>query len=75
MKRFSGHRPAFFRSDIPVRCEHCARSLSGEEGTVCSLGRSLSETGKCRKFHYDPLKRTPQNLPPLRKYNPEDFQL
>ena len=33
------------------------------------------QEGDCRKFAYDPLKRTPQNLPPLREYDPEDFKL
>ena len=65
----------FFRSDIEVRCEYCAHSSDFDGACVCQLGKYRTPEGVCRSFSYDPLKRTPQNLPPLREYNPEDFKL
>lgn len=65
----------FFRKDIEVRCEYCIHSSDFDGACVCQLGKYRTPEGDCRKFAYDPLKRIPQNLPPLREYDPEDFKL
>ena len=64
-----------FKKDMEVRCEYCAHSSEFDGSCVCQLGKYLTPEGGCRKFAYDPLKRTPVALPPLREYDPEDFKL
>jgi len=49
-------------------CEHGAR-LSEEE-VMCVKRGIMSSNHACRKFVYDPLKRTP---PPPAKLNTEDY--
>ncbi len=65
-----------FGKSIPVSCEHCSHSALGTEGAlVCTKKRVRKEDGACRRYKYDPLKRTPQNPPELPEYRPEDFAL
>lgn len=66
---------SFWNPSIAVRCEYCAKSACRDGVISCSLGRCLTEKGTCRKFQYDPLRRSPETLPPLRKYDPEEFRL
>ena len=65
---------SFFSPSMEADCEYCSHSFKKDGETRCGARRTLGETG-CRKFQYDPLKRTPRNLPPLREYDPEDFKL
>ena len=41
----------------------------------CLLNLSPDDGGACRKFIYDPLRRTPRTAPKLGKFDPEDFSL
>ncbi len=60
-----------FGGDIPPDCAYC-RFNSGEDEVICS--RKMKK-GKCRKYEYDPTKRSPKTLPSLQKYTKDDFSL
>ena len=48
-------------------CEHCV-SLFDEDNMLCDKNGIVSKGHTCKKFSYDPLKRTPpkaQSLPTL----------
>ena len=68
------HMPTFFNTARESDCECCVHSIRKEGQAFCSAHRVMGTPG-CRRFRYDPLKRTPRNLPPLREYDPEDFKL
>ena len=57
-----------FGNEIEPDCALCAYA----EGKDCSLG--ISEK-PCGRFRYDPLKRTPETLPPLSQHSKDDFKL
>lgn len=57
-----------FGNKIEPDCSLCYYS----DGDGCSLG---SEQKPCGRFRYDPLKRTPENLPELHHFSKDDFKL
>ena len=66
-----------FGKDIQKICLYCvhARDYSGSS-VLCEYKGPVSDTHKCRRFCYDPLRRTPS--PPVKpKLNvkEEDFKL
>lgn len=49
-----------FKKDIEPRCAYCKRgALLDEEQVLCVRKGIVSVGGSCRRFRYDPLKRTP----------------
>ncbi len=49
-----------FQKDIEPRCAYCKRGANlDEEQVMCMKKGIVSAAGACRKFKYDPLKRTP----------------
>ncbi len=64
-----------FGNQIEVKCEYCINSSDFDGASVCRLHRYLLPDGTCRRFAYDPLKRSPVNLPPLRAHDSEEFKL
>lgn len=65
-----------FGNLVPVSCEHCFFSAPQADGTLlCTKKRRINEDGSCRRYKYNPLKRTPRNLPKLPEYDPENFSL
>ena len=64
-----------FGNHIDVKCEYCKNSSDYDGASVCKLNRSLLPDGTCPRFTYDPLRRAPQNLPPLGLHDPEEFKL
>ena len=65
-----------FGKSIEPNCQYCTHNRAGEEeAPFCALHQIPEEDGACRRFSYDPLRRTPKNLPPLPKFDPEDFSL
>ena len=57
-----------FGNAIDPDCAYCSENADG----TCRLGRKQRP---CSSFRYDPLKRTPENLPLPKEYNPDDFKL
>lgn len=69
-------KSSLFGSQFPPCCDYCAHAAgSGTEGAVCLLGRCFPESGTCRRFRYDPLRRIPRVPRPIPKPDPSDFQL
>ena len=67
----------FFRKDIQPRCEYCTHGRQGPDKTVilCKHSGILSPDDQCRKFTYDPLRRTPRVMPDLPDFSDEDFSV
>lgn len=67
-----------FRKKIPHSCAYCANSTAMDEDQfLCIKKGVVVDTGKCRKFKYDPCKRIPVKAKALdfSKYNEMDFSL
>lgn len=67
-----------FRKKIERNCSYCAHGTVLEDGQVLCVKKGFRPEGKpCRKFQYDPLKRTPTRVKALdfSKYDQDDFSL
>lgn len=66
-----------YGKDIEPKCAYCAFGESTQdEKTVLCQKKGISEPdGACKKFKYDPLKRSPRKKPQLPEYCAEDFSL
>ena len=67
-----------FRKSIEPRCAYCQSSAPGEPGTVICTRKGVVEEGyHCRKFRYNPLRRTPPKPvnPDFSKYDDRDYSL
>lgn len=67
-----------FRKKIAKSCLYCAHCAPmGEDRFVCGKKGLLTQDSPCRRFQYDPLKRTPPRRKALdvTKYEQEDFSL
>lgn len=73
--KFKKNKDKLFGNDIEINCQYCENSNDFDGADVCKLGRYLEPDGTCKKFVYDPLKRTPTKLPPLKQYSADDFKL
>lgn len=57
-----------FRKNVAKFCSYCVYAgQSGDGRMICSKKGFVSPDGKCRRFKYDPLKRTPA------RYKAKDF--
>ncbi len=67
-----------FRKKIPRSCSYCAcGTVISNDQVLCTKYGVVSMYYKCRKFTYDPCKRTPVKAKAMdfNKYNAEDFSL
>lgn len=67
-----------FRKKIERSCSYCACGTKvGDDQVLCTKRGVVSIYYKCRKFVYDPCKRTPVKPHALdfEKYETEDFSL
>lgn len=49
-----------FEKKIEPRCVYCKRGVNLDEDRVLCIKRGImSPAGSCRRFKYEPLKRTP----------------
>jgi hypothetical protein len=64
-----------FGNQIEVKCEYCVNSSDYDGASVCKLKLCLNPDGNCRRFTYDPLKRAPAHLPPLKPHDADEFKL
>ena len=67
-----------FDKHIPPRCSYCQWGTPlDEEQMMCVKKGIVAYTGSCRRFRYDPLRRTPPK--PLTasfdRFKDEDFTL
>ncbi len=57
-----------FRRDMPPSCATCAHAVRlSEQDMLCRRCGAVSEGYHCRRYRYDPLKRTPPRTPPIPK--------
>lgn len=67
-----------FNNDIDPCCSYCRSGSKISSTEVACLRRGVVEaSGSCPRFKYDPLKRMPSHMAPLRtdKFKNEDFSL
>ena len=67
-----------FRKNMEPRCGYCRFAAEAEPGLVICRKRGIRpESEHCRKFRYDPLKRTPPKprVADFEKYDKRDFSL
>ncbi len=67
-----------FRKKIVGSCEYCAHGTKISEGQfLCAKKGLILMEARCRKFRYDPFKRTPPRFKAVdfSKYKSEDFSL
>ncbi len=67
-----------FNKDIDRSCAYCLSGTRISETEVACLRRGVVDAaGSCRRFKYDPIKREPAHMAPLKtdKFTPEDFSL
>ncbi len=64
-----------FGNQVEVKCEYCFNSSDYDGACVCRLNRYLQPDGSCSRFKYDPLRRAPENPPPLVIHNADEFKL
>ncbi len=67
-----------FRKKMPRSCSYCANgTMISDDQVLCTKYGVVSVYYKCRKFTYDPCKRTPVKAKALdfNKYKEEDFSL
>jgi hypothetical protein len=72
---FGKKKSKLFGNEIEIKCEYCRNSSDYDGASICKLNRYRDPDGSCRRFAYDPLKRVPQNLPPLKSYSADEFEL
>ena len=67
-----------FRKDIEPRCAYCAKGMQiNDREVVCKAKGVVPVESHCRKFAYDPLKRTPPRPATLdtSRLREEDFSI
>ncbi len=67
-----------FRQDLRPACAYCAhgRPAPDDDAVLCVKCGIMMPTSSCRRFKYDPLKRTPTPKVKIRTdYSMEDFSL
>ena len=67
-----------FRKKIPHSCTYCSNATQMDDDQfLCIKKGVVVDTGKCRKFKYDPCKRVPAKAKALdfSKYDEMDFSL
>ncbi len=67
-----------FRKKLPRSCSYCKWGTAIQNDQIlCTKQGVVSAFYSCRKFRYDPCKRTPAKAMTLdfQKYKDEDFEL
>lgn len=67
-----------FRRKIQKSCSYCTHGTQLDEDSILCTKKGIVPVYKaCRKFKYDPCKRTPlkSKTPNFSKYKDEDFSL
>ncbi len=65
---------ALFGSTIIPSCEYCQHSVNAQGTVRCRIGQ-IPESGSCKRYAYDPLRRAPKSRPKLGDFTAEDFEL
>ncbi|MEG0456944.1 MAG: hypothetical protein RR549_02310 [Oscillospiraceae bacterium] len=71
-------KKSFFGNNITPACEYCCNGTKTADKKMVLCGKKgiVAPFYNCRKFNYDPLRRTPKRRRiNTQIYNPEDFKL
>ncbi len=70
-------RKKLFGNHIEPSCETCALGMVSSDGetVLCRHAGAPSKHHHCKRFRYDPLKRTPRRQPPPASFTAADFSL
>ncbi|MBQ3418064.1 MAG: hypothetical protein IJH32_09580 [Ruminococcus sp.] len=63
-----------FGNNIVPSCSYCEFSQTEGEKQYCTKNGTL-RNGKCRKFRYNPIMRTPHTMAPLQQFDQESFTI
>lgn len=68
---------SIYNKNIPASCGYCryAHVSPSLKLVFCKFKGPVSEEDACRRYCYDPLKRTPAVSAKLPEYSSEDFAL
>ena len=66
-----------YNKKLPHRCEYCeyGKSLEGTNEIVCKKRGITLKDDSCRKYKYNPLKRTPEEITLQGNFSAEDFSI
>lgn len=66
-----------FGTHIEPNCEYCSNNVERDGKQACRHHLTPGKDGSCRKFSYDPLRRTPIALPllPDMEFDEDEFKL
>ncbi len=66
-----------FNPDIAPSCQYCLHGRASESdlGILCVKCGIVEDDFSCGKYKYDPLKRVPNVLPKLPKFENDEFDL
>ena len=63
-----------FGTDIEPSCAYCQNNTVAQGEIRCRIGQ-IPENDCCKRYRYDPLRRTPKSQPKLGSYSAKDFEL
>ena len=66
---------AFFDKSVPKSCVWCEHGIKSDYSNeiFCKKRGVVGLDSVCRKYRYDPLKRTPKSQTVSKNYKAEDF--
>lgn len=66
-----------FGKNIDKACEYCefGKIIADRQYVLCNKFGSKAPYESCKLFSYDPLKRNPTRIAPLKTYDKKDFEL
>ncbi len=72
---FGRKKEKLLGNEIEARCEWCTHFSEAKGDKPCRIGRDSGAENACGDFLYDPLLRTPEGPPPMKKHDPGEFTL
>ena len=70
-------RQKLYGNKITPACETCSHARPSADGKtmLCLYKGAMALYDDCRRYEYDPLKRTPHRLPRRKTHTAEEFSL
>lgn len=70
-------RRRLYGNYIEATCEYCVHGRKSSDGkaVLCPKKGVMPLYHYCRKYEYDPLKRTPPNRPQIQEFDKDDFKI
>ena len=70
-------KKSIFGKSVAPKCIYCETGIltPDKKSVLCKRKGVMQPDSFCRKFSYDPLKRTPETIKLQSDFNSEDFSL